>query len=537
MKSAIGSLLPALLHPYLLAVGCGGAIAQSKLEAASTIFPAINPAGEVSVAELAAQPAVAQRASRAIEMPNHLLPDGSTTLNPRTSISEQLPPIEPNVSVTPNFGSVKGFIGIHSIDNVTANGAEFEPPDQGLAVNNNVAAEINNLVVRFFNAASGAALSNPIAASSFFKATAGSGLTDPQAFFDPTTKRWFLTVIESNAPIFTGGSGSVEKIDIAVSKTSSPLGSYFIYHVRAASKDLPGCGALDCLPDYPKAGYDANGFYVSVDLFNASSGDLVAAATYAVSKSKLEGGAGATPIRFAYPNDFVVQPSVPAPGEPFETRANGTEYLMEARNIVDFSHNIRVWAISNTNNIVTKPSSLRTAAIDIPAEAYASTTVPQTEPNVIGPYCKSQGVTSAPLLDGGYAAFQATIQKANGKLSGALAFRSRDSDNLLRNVLAWFVLKPSVSRNGVPSASIFKQGYVVPGTGYSVSYPAFGLDKSGAGVLGFTITNKSRNVTGGFPSAAFIQFSGTGTTAGIVVSGPGATSDDGFTGCPGPGPG
>src|SRR5262249_14618973 len=156
-------------------------------------------------------------------------------------------------------------------------------------------------------------------------------------------------------------------------------------------------------------------------------------------------------------------------------------------------------------------SSLRAFGIDLTAELYGPT-VRQTEPNVIGPFCKSQGVTSAPFLDGGYNAFQATVQKANGKLSSALAFGSNDSKGLPRDVLAWFVLTPSVNGSGVRSASIFKQGYVIPGTGFSISYPAFGLNKSGAGALGFTITNKSQNVPGGgFPSAAFLQFTGTGT--------------------------
>jgi hypothetical protein len=55
--------------------------------------------------------------------------------------------------------------------------------------------------------------------------------------------------------------------------------------------------------------------------------------------------------------------------------------------------------------------------------------------------------------------------------------------------------------------------------------------------MGMTITNKSKAVAGGFPSAAFIQFDGTAPTGGITVSGQGFTSDDGFSGCPGNGAG
>jgi hypothetical protein len=77
----------------------------------------------------------------------------------------------------------------------------------------------------------------------------------------------------------------------------------------------------------------------------------------------------------------------------------------------------------------------------------------------------------------------------------------------------------------------------VPPNGCSISYPAFGLNETGDGVMGMTITNKSKTVPGGFPSAAVIQFTGSATTGSLIVSGQGATSDDGFTGCPGPGPG
>jgi hypothetical protein len=307
-----------------------------------------------------------------------------------------------------------------------------------------------------------------------------------------------------------------------------PLGSYFIYQVRAFSDDLPGCAPFDCLPDYPKAGYDANGLYISVNLFGEFG--FVAAATYALPKLQLEAGANVTPVRFKYTGDFVVQPSVPAPGEPFVSAANGTEYLLEARNIFDRSHNIRLWAISNTNNIVTNPSSLRAFFVDVPGENYGLV-VPATEPNVIGPLCKSVGAFAAPFLDGVYNSFQATVQLASGRLYGALPFGSVDGNGLLRDSVAWFVLKPSVDSTGHPSASIFKQGYVVPPNGYSLLNPAFGLNKSGAGALGLSITNTSKSVPEGFPSAGFIQFKGTAPTGSIIVSGQGIASDDGFTGC------
>jgi hypothetical protein len=524
-----------LVPAGLLAAAYGTAAAQSQQEATLAISSPVKLVGEVSVEELAKQPAIVQARRPPVEMPRHRLPDGSSTVKFSKSTLDTLrgtlPTLPPNVNVevAPSFGSVKGFVGIHSKDQATVNGFELEPPDQGLAVNKNVAAEIINVIVRFFNATTGAPLTPAISAWSFFMADTRNVLSDPQALFDPTTGRWFFTSVETNF-------GSVENLDVAVSKTSNPLGTYFIYHLRAASRDLFACGGSDCLPDYPHAGYDANGLYISVDLFNVSRPPFpfVAAAAYALPKSKLVVGASFTPVRLTYPlgNSFVVQPSVPAPGEPFETAANGTEYLMEARNVIDGSRNIRVWAISNTKNIVSNPSSLRAFFVDIPGETYGRV-VPATEPNLIGPFCRSTGTFGTPLLDGLFNGFQATVQKANGKLYGALPFGSVDGNGLPRDSIAWFALKPSVSSTGHPSASIVNQGYVVPPNGYSLLNPAFGLNKSGAGALGFTITNKSKNVPGGFPSAGFIQFTGTGPAGGIKISGQGIASDDGLTGCTG----
>jgi hypothetical protein len=231
-------------------------------------------------------------------------------------------------------------------------------------------------------------------------------------------------------------------------------------------------------------------------------------------------------------NDFVVQPSIPAPGVPFVTAANGTEYLMEAVG----PSSIRIWAISNTNNIVSSPTSLRANSVTISSQNFVGSTVPSQEPNVIGPYCTSVGATSAPTIDAGYNAFQATVQMAAGNLYGALAYAATDGNGLQRDNIAWFAVTPSVNSSGVPSASIASQGAIAATNGYSLSYPAFGLNSTGAGYLGVTETNISSSVAAGYPSASILQFTGSGITGGFLVTGQGFTSDDGFSGCSGAGP-
>jgi hypothetical protein len=396
-----------------------------------------------------------------------------------------------------------------------------------LAVNNNVAAEIVNNVLQFFDASNGTPLSLPIATTTLFNIDPTVfGLSDPQVFFDPVSKRWFLTEVAYNA--------TANAFAIAVSQSSDPLGSYYTYLVDAYSSQLTGCGFQDCFPDYPKGGYNADAFFITADLFSNVSGNYVEAAIYVFPKSKLEAGKSFDYLRFDDPNDFVLQPSIPAPGEPFTTARNGSEFLMSAPTASFGSGppRISVLAVINTNSIVSNPGAVKALQTSVRTQNYGTGTVPSTEPNVIGPYCASQGVTTAPTLDGGYSTFQSTIQKAKGNLYGALAQGTVDGKGLSRDIIDWFVVDPDLTGSGL-SASIVHQGRLVPPDGYSISYPAFGLHKSGAGVMGFTITNSSAKVAGGFPSAALIEFDGTAPTGGIIVSGQGFTSDDGFTGCRG----
>jgi hypothetical protein len=315
------------------------------------------------------------------------------------------------------------------------------------------------------------------------------------------------------------------------------LGEYFIYHIRAFSDDLSGCGGVDCVPDFPKAGYDAHAFFITANLILRPFGAGVRAATYVLPKSKLEAGADFTYVRFdrcCFPSgdfDVDVQPSVPAPGEPLAAANGGTEYLLTARKVVDGSNNVRVIAIYNTSQIVRSPGSLQQISVDVLAENYGGT-FGSIQPNVIGPYCASVGATSAPQLDGGIG-FQATIQKAGGNLYGVLPTGSTDENGLDRDIVAWFILRPTLTSAPSLTANIVAQGYVVPPNGYSMLNPAFAVNRAGVGVIGAGITNPDPNVAGGFPSASFIQFSGF-PRGNIIVTGQGATSDDGFTGCPGP---
>jgi hypothetical protein len=200
------------------------------------------------------------------------------------------------------------------------------------------------------------------------------------------------------------------------------------------------------------------------------------------------------------------------------------------------SNFVSVVAISNTSEINRSPGSLRISNVDVPTEPYEKMVVPSAQPNIVGPYCASQGVTSAPSLNADFSEFQATIQKAGGNLYGVLPFGSKDGNGFSRDVLAWFILQPTLTSTPSLTANIVAQGYVVPPDGYSLIFPAFAVNRAGKGLIGFTVSNPDANVRGGFPSAAFIEFAGF-PRGNIIVSGQGATSYDQRAACLRPGPG
>lgn len=521
------------MRSFTAALGVAGFAVLTLAGSASAASFSIEPAGIAFEARAVETPSLGELANGAANSAFLRTPHGSGRLEALRhrypanalfrNIAAGLPvidltnayPIEPQLTSPP--ANITGFTGIYDGSNAKAIGGDLEPPDQGLAVNNGEVVEIINNSLQIFNSA-GVAITNPLNTAKFFGVGSTLNLSDPHAEYDPSTQRWFIEELVYGST-FNGFA-------VAVSKTANPAGSYFVYKVDDRGSKISGCSP-SCLPDYPQVGIDANGFYITADLFNNSSNNFVNAAIYALPKAKLLTGTSFTYPYFVAP-DFVIQPALNAPGQPFVTAANGTEYLMAARHIFDGTSNVRVFAITNTNSLKTTPA-LKLQKVDVRAEAY-TTTVPATQPNVVGSYGKSVGATSAPKLDGGYEALGGGVKYANGRLYTALTSGSKDSNGLPRNVIAYFVVTPLIGSTGALSATIASQGYVIPPTGFSVSYPGLALDKTGNGVMGLSIVGKSGSVAGGYPSTAFIDFLGGKTTGYILITGHGSTSDDGFTG-------
>src|SRR5581483_6633891 len=198
-----------------------------------------------------------------------------------------------------------------------------EPPDQGLCAGNGFVLESTNDVVNVFDAA-GNQLLGVTDLNSFYgyppaiiRGTSnhfGPSITDPSCLFDASSQRWFhvvLTLDRIDVDPTTGLSTSQSlsgrnHLDIAVSNSANPLGSWTIYtvpvqddgtegtpdhHCAASATTPPGRTHPNaCLGDYPHIGADANGFYMSTNEFNFFPPGFNASQIYAISKRDLANG-------------------------------------------------------------------------------------------------------------------------------------------------------------------------------------------------------------------------------------------------------
>ncbi|HYS97207.1 MAG TPA: hypothetical protein VEM94_02305, partial [Candidatus Dormibacteraeota bacterium] len=224
------------------------------------------------------------------------------------------------VSSTGPLTVLNSFRGLNHRQQRLANGGNqftLEPPDQGLCAGNGVVMEIINDVMTVYSP-SGTALTGVEDLNTFFGYAAqfnrttgdvGPFVTDPSCFFDQDTSRWFAVVLTLDVFTASGDFTGANHVDLAVSNSPSPTGSWTIYRVQAQDdghNGTPnhGCTGIApygqatvptypnaCIGDYPHLGVDANGVYVTTNEYSLFGNDFHGAQIYAFSKSALAGGA------------------------------------------------------------------------------------------------------------------------------------------------------------------------------------------------------------------------------------------------------
>jgi hypothetical protein len=426
-----------------------------------------------------------------------------------------------------------------------------EPPDQGLCVGNGYVFESVNSVLAVYST-SGALLKGPTAINEFYgyplafnrtTGIAGPDVFDPTCYYDAATNRFFqvaVTLLVDSAGNYTGAT----RIEVAVSKTGNPTGSWNLYHVDFTA-------AQDVFPDYPHIGADANGFYVTINNYPFSTDGYNGVDIYAFSKSQLAAGAASVNLSTTFipesQNAFTVWPAQSPGTGSFATANGGTEYFLSSDAVFNnsgSSSQVLLWSLTKTNTLNNNPAVVLHKAT-VPVATYA----------VPDPAVQREG--NAPLRDclndtkliiqglgsGCWRFFFAAQQQpahnevlakldtndtrmqqvsyAGGKVWGALDTAVSGPN---RAGIAWYAITPSLTGGGVLQGAVAAQGIVADANGNNVVYPALAVTAAGKGVMGFTLVGPDY-----FPSAAYVTLDTTGA-GGIQVAELGLDSQDGFSG-------
>ena len=205
------------------------------------------------------------------------------------------------------------FHGLDHFDQRTANGGNqfsVEPPDQGLCVGNGFIMETVNDVIQVFDT-SGNPVTDVVDQNTFYGYAPainrttnkfGPFVTDPSCHYDPDVNRWFHVVLTLETKRNTGDFTGKNHLDLAVSDSPDPTGTWTIYRIPVqddGTQGTPdhhcplrnnGSGHGPCIGDYPHMGADANGFYLTTNEYAFFPDNIFhAAQIYAFSKAALAG--------------------------------------------------------------------------------------------------------------------------------------------------------------------------------------------------------------------------------------------------------
>jgi len=488
-------------------------------------------------------------------------------------------------------GLVRSWEGLNHFDNRFASGGNqfsSEPPDQGLCVGNGYVMETVNSVVQVYtergrpllkgNSAVPGSGAVGLSTSQFYGyppsfdrtnfVFPGPDLFDVSCYYDQATARWFhLTDVLQQDPV-TGDLTGKGSVDLAVSKSSNPLGGWRIYRIKTQNDGTGGtpdhtCDLGPCIADYPHIGADANGIYITTNEYSLFGSDYNGAQLYAMSKADLEAGGG-SPSTVYFENlmvpslgqkAFTLRGVQSRPGS-FIRAKGGVQYFLsstagdgsETGNTTGGSDRIVVWALRDT-------SSLDSASPDPVLQQTVVKTLPYVLPPLAlqqdrGPTpllrCINQGVNCygdpAPFKQQGPYPLDAGDTRMMGayldrgtlwgtldtSLKGRGGSEFSDANNFApdpineRAGVLYFAITPKWS--GGLHARVARQGYLGVANG-NLTYPSVAMGTDGTGFIGMTLAGPTMH-----PSAAYVKVGLHDAPRVVRVAARGIGPDDGFTG-------
>src|SRR6188472_420386 len=224
---------------------------------------------------------------------------------------EPLPPVQPGppvadgalqtsaIDASPSVSFT--FDGLGNDDNNALTGFVINPPDVSGDVGPSHYVETLNSILAVYNR-SGAKVLGPVLLKSLWQGFAGSPPCkthndgDPVVLYDQISNRWVVT--QFSLQFFSDHVITDECV--AVSKTGSPTGAYWIYDF-AISPTL--------FADYPKLGVWPDGYYLTFNNFadTGPSYSFVGVSAVVLERSKML--SGAVPIAWKFDTSYPADPA------------------------------------------------------------------------------------------------------------------------------------------------------------------------------------------------------------------------------------
>jgi hypothetical protein len=467
---------------------------------------------------------------------------------------------------------VRSFDGLNHRDQRTANGGNqfsLEPPDQGLCAGNGFVMESVNDVLRVYDRAGNAQI-GVIDLNTFYgyppainRTTGAFGpfVTDPSCYFDPDTQRWFNVVLTLEVDPVSGDFLGPNHLDLAVSKTSDPTGSYTIYRIPAQDDGTEGtpdhhCAGGPCLGDFPHIGADRNGFYITTNEYPFFEDGFHAAQVYALSKSALASSAATVSVTqidtvgaVAGNPGFTVWPATTPAGQ-YADDLGGTEYFLssmaaEEANGSGSDNRLALWALTNTSSLNSASPAITLRNAIVPVTTYSQPPKADQKPGSIplGECINDTSILIQGLGRGCWRLLFASSDQpahnevessldtsdtrmqqvvfANGKVWGALG-TAVSVGGATKAGVAFYVVTPQISATSLSGAIVKQDQFGVAGN--HLSYPTVGVTGSGRGVISFTLVGADH-----YPTAAFAGLDAVGGAGPVQVASEGRGPSDGFT--------
>jgi hypothetical protein len=467
------------------------------------------------------------------------------------------------------------FNGLNHRQQRLANGGNqfsIEPPDQALCVGNGFVVEATNSVLRVFDT-NGTALTAVQALNPFFGYAAainrttgavGADVIDPICHYDPDNNRFVVAITTLHHVGTTNAFNGRNTIDVAVSNTGDPTGSWTIYYIPAQNDGTEGTPdhgcTLDgvtpgpCFQDYPHIGADRNGIYITTNEYDLFGPNFNASQVFALSKAQLAAHPASISVTLVenlhvdgLPG-FTVWPATSPVGN-YSSDRNGTEYFLST--IADVcpmayctARRIGLFAVTNTASLNSATPALGITSRTINSQTYVDPPKANqkpgdfplgqcindtTIPTVFGPGCwqlffnppapAHDEVESHP--DASDTRMQQTWY-ANGMLWGSAATGVLVNGQLKAGV-AWFAVSPKINGAGKVEGQVKNQGYLALANN-NLTYPAIAIGANGRGVIAFTVVGADH-----YPSAGYAPIDARGSAGAIHVAAEGLGPTDGFT--------